>query len=211
MKVAILTMFNGLSTTYSLVNVVSDQLNMLLDAGISVKLLVSEHCQETERWGVFLDERIEWVKIKNTLHGKQIQWYDYSIPVGVVHDTFFEETELIAEDFVTHLQDVDICIMHDILYQGWHLVHNVAIRKAQLKLPQLRFLAFTHSLPVNRPKEISAPFDARYTPMMPDIHQCQKQNLYILLILVFQLLQDNIIYQKGIVRWSIMLCHCWKP
>ena len=165
MKVAILTMFNGLSTTYSLVNVVADQLNMLLDAGISVKLLVSEHCPERERWGVFLDERIEWVKIKNTLHGKQIQWYDYSIPVGVVHDTFFEETELIAEDFVAHLQDVDVCIMHDILYQGWHLVHNVAIRKAQLKLPQLRFLAFTHSLPVNRPKEISAPFDARYTPM----------------------------------------------
>ena len=43
MKVAVLTMFSGLSTTYSLVNVVADQLKMLLDAGISVKLLVSEN------------------------------------------------------------------------------------------------------------------------------------------------------------------------
>lgn len=33
MKVAILTMFNGLSSTYSLVNVVAEHLKMLLDAG----------------------------------------------------------------------------------------------------------------------------------------------------------------------------------
>ena len=40
MRVAILTMFNGLSATYSLVNVVAEHLKMLLDAGISTKLLV---------------------------------------------------------------------------------------------------------------------------------------------------------------------------
>ena len=46
MKVAILTMFTGLSPTYSLVNVVADQIAMLLQAGISVKVLVSETCQD---------------------------------------------------------------------------------------------------------------------------------------------------------------------
>lgn len=40
MKVAVLTMFAGLSSTYSLVNVVADQLRMLLMAGVGVKLLV---------------------------------------------------------------------------------------------------------------------------------------------------------------------------
>ena len=44
MKVAILTMFNGLSGTYSLVNVVAEHIRMLLDAGISTKVLVSEDC-----------------------------------------------------------------------------------------------------------------------------------------------------------------------
>ncbi|MEG1676567.1 MAG: glycosyltransferase, partial [Clostridia bacterium] len=70
MKVAIVTMFNGLSSIYSLVNVVADQLQMLFDANISVKLLVSEHCPDGERTGVFADERIEWIKIINSDHDK---------------------------------------------------------------------------------------------------------------------------------------------
>ena len=116
MKVAILTMFSGLSATYSLVNVVEDQIRMLLQAGISVKVLVSETCPDGERRGAFLDQRIEWVKITNTCHGEPIVWHDYTGAVGTVHDTFFEEAHAIAEDFVRHLQDVDVCLLHDILY-----------------------------------------------------------------------------------------------
>lgn len=165
MKVAILTMFAGLSSTYSLVNVVADQLRMLLGLNVKVKLLVSEACPDEERTGIFLDKRIEWVKITNTRNGEAIKWYDYSGAAGEVHDTFFAEADLIAQDFAEHLKDVDVCILHDILYQGWHLVHNVAIRKAQQQLPHVRFLAFTHSLPAIRPKEISWPFSARFSPM----------------------------------------------
>ena len=88
MKVALLTMFSGLSPTYSLVNVAADQIRMLLQAGVAVKMLVSEACSDQERTGIFADERLEWVKITNTLHGKAIQWHDYSSPTGQVHDTF---------------------------------------------------------------------------------------------------------------------------
>lgn len=165
MKVAILTMFTGLSTTYSLVNVVADQIKMLLEAQVTLKILVSENCPDAERWGVFLDPRLEWVKITNTCNGMPIVWRDYSTPTGTVHKEFYEEEGCIAEDYVRHLQDVDVCIMHDILYQGWHLVHNVAIRQAQKSLPGVRFLAFTHSMPVNRPKKMEEPFSARFTPM----------------------------------------------
>lgn len=165
MKVAILTMFSGLSTTYSLVNVVADQIKMLLEAQVELKVLVSETCPDEERWGVFLDPRLEWVKITNTCHGEPIVWHDYSAPTGTVHKEFYEQAACIAQDYVRHLQDVDVCIMHDILYQGWHLVHNVAIRQAQKSLPGVRFLAFTHSLPVNRPQKIEEPFSARFTPM----------------------------------------------
>lgn len=165
MKVAVLTMFSGLSTTYSLVNVVADQLKMLLDAGISVKLLVSENCPEEERQGIFLHKDLQWVKITNTYQGQPIQWRDYSGAEGEVHPTFFAEADAIARDFVTHLADVDVCILHDILYQGWHLVHNIALRQAQKELPQVRFLAFTHSLPANRPQKLSFPFSARFTDL----------------------------------------------
>lgn len=165
MKVAILTMFAGLSTTYSLVNVVADQIKMLLKANISIKVLVSETCPDTERWGVFSDERIEWVKITNTMNGKNITWHDYSAPTGIVHKTFYDETDVIAKDFIHHLEDTDVCIMHDILYQGWHLVHNIAIRKAQQHLPNTKFLAFTHSLPVNHPVKSEDPFSARFSDM----------------------------------------------
>ncbi|MHC0036665.1 glycosyltransferase [Pseudoneobacillus sp. C159] len=165
MKVALLTMFNGLDSTYSLVNVVAEQLRMLLNAGISTKVLVTENCPDHERFGIFLDERIEWVKITNSLNGQQMHWGDYSQPNGKVHSTFFDEADAIAHDFIEQLTDVDVCIMHDIHYQGWHLLHNVAIRKAQEQLPKVKFIAFTHSAPVNRPNKTVWPFSARYTPM----------------------------------------------
>ena len=165
MKVAILTMFCGLSSTYSLVNVVADQIRMLLHADAAVKVLVSETCPDTERTGIFLDPRIEWVKITNTWDWRPITWHDYAQATGRVHETFFAEADRIAEDFVRYLEDVDVCILHDILYQGWHLVHNIAIRRAQERLPHLRFLAFTHSLPLRRPRDVEYPFSARYTDM----------------------------------------------
>ncbi len=165
MKVAILTMFNGLSSTYSLVNVVESHLNIFLKQGLDVKVLVSEDCPDNERYGVYLDERIEWIKVTNRLNGKQIIWRDYVQSTGKLHDTFYEEVDVIAKDFVKHLEDVDVCFMHDILYQGWHYVHNMAIRKAQKELSKVKFIAFTHSLPVNRPNVIKEEFSGRYTRM----------------------------------------------
>jgi glycosyltransferase involved in cell wall biosynthesis len=165
LKVAILTMFNGLSHTYSLVNVVAEHLRMLLDAGIKTKVLVSEDCSDDERQGIYSDERIEWVKITNRLHNQQIQWFDYSRPDGKVHKSFFEEAEIVAADLTVKLSDVHVCMMHDIHYQGWHLMHNVAIRKVQENLKNLKFIAFTHSAPVNRPPNPKWPFSCRYLPM----------------------------------------------
>lgn len=165
MKIAILTMFNGLTNTYSLVNVVAEHLKMMLEADIQVKLLVCEDCPDSERQGIYADERIEWVKITNRLNGNLIHWQDYSQPDGELHDTFFEEAEVVAKDLEANLSDVDVCIMHDIHYQGWHLMHNVAIRKVQEKLPNLKFIAVTHSAPANRPLNVKYPFSCRYSPM----------------------------------------------
>jgi hypothetical protein len=165
MKVSILTMFNGLDSSYSLVNVVAEQVRMLLEAGIETEILVSDICPLHNLYGTFLDKRIKWVKVCNRLNGKQMHWKNYNQPNGKVHETFFEEAEAIAVDLLKKLKDTDVCFMHDIHYQGWHLHHNVAIRKVQKELPNLRFLAFTHSAPVSRPTHVDWPFSARYTPM----------------------------------------------
>ncbi|CAH2214315.1 glycosyltransferase [Tepidibacter aestuarii] len=165
MKVAIFTMFNGLDRTYSLVNVVGEHLQMLLDANIKTKLLVSEHCLDSDRTGIYLDKRIEWAKVVNTVDGKNITWYDYSQPKGEVHETFYKEVDLIAKDLVKKLLDIDVCIMHDIHFLGWHLVHNLAIRKAQQELQNVKFIAFTHSVPFSPEPNSKWPFSARYTPM----------------------------------------------
>ena len=170
MKVAILTMFNGLGQTYSLVNVVAEHLKMLLDAGVQTRVLVSQDCPDDERKGIFADKRLEWVKITNRLQDEQIHWYDYSQPDGQIHETFYDEADIIANDLHANLSDVDICMMHDIHYQGWHLIHNVAIRKVQEKLSNLKFIAFTHSAPVNRPTNLKWPFSCRYSPMPNTIY-----------------------------------------
>ncbi|WP_251028200.1 MULTISPECIES: glycosyltransferase [unclassified Bacillus (in: firmicutes)] len=165
MKIALLTMFNGLDSSYSLVNVVAEQVRMLLDANIETRILVSDICPLNKLYGIFLDKRIKWVKICNHLEGKQMHWKNYIQSEGEVHDTFFNEADVIAEDLVKKLADIDICFMHDIHYQGWHLHHNIAIRKVQEKLTNLKFLAFTHSAPVKRPPNPKWPFSARFTPM----------------------------------------------
>lgn len=165
MNIALLTMFNGLSSAYSLVNVVAEQTRMLLNAGIETHILVSDICPLDNLEGIFRDERIHWVKVCNHLNGKQMHWKYYVQSEGTVHDTFFDEANAIADDLTEKLADIDFCFMHDIHYQGWHLHHNVAVRKVQERLPNLKFIAFTHSAPEIRPSKPKWPFSARYTPM----------------------------------------------
>lgn len=165
MKIAILTMFNGLSQTYSLVNVVAEHIKMFLDNNIDTTIIVSESLNENEKWGIYKDKRLKWIKIVNSIDGHPIVWHDYSNPQKRLHSTFYEEAQIISNDFADKLKDFDICIMHDILYQGWHYIHNVAIRKAQSKLPNLKFIAFTHSFPEKRPNLILDEMKYRYIDM----------------------------------------------
>lgn len=165
MQVAIMTLFNGLDSSYSLVNVVRDQLSMFLSHDISVKLLVSEQCDLSHMEGVYKDPRITWCLVTNTLDGKRINWIDYSVPTTSLHPSFAKELEVIVPSLLQHLQDVDICLLHDILYQGWHYIHNIAIRQVSHMRPDLRFIAFTHSFPLTRPSHPSPHLLGFYTPL----------------------------------------------
>lgn len=122
MKIAILTMFNGLSTTYSLVNVVASHIKMMLDNNHDVAIVVTEHLNDNEKHGIFLDPRLEFIKIKNSIDNKIIKWYDYQYGTGKLHDTFFDEVALYRDEFTQKLNGFDVLFMHDILYQGWHVL-----------------------------------------------------------------------------------------
>lgn len=180
MKVAILTMFNGLSNAYSLVNVVREQLIMMLENEIPVKMLVSEHCPDSDRTGVFADSRITWVKIVNSKNGEPFHWENYTQKNLPPDDEFMEAVDNIAIDFEKALIDIDVCILHDILYQELHLLHNAAIRKVQEKLSSIRFLSFTHSAPVPH-QDVSYPANCLYTSMPNTLYcyptKCGLQNL----------------------------------
>lgn len=160
-------MFNSLAAIYSLVNVVADHIRMLLAEGIEVRLLVSEDLNEEERWGIYSDPRIEWVQVCNHYKGKQLTWRDYNSPKMPIHGTFMEEARFVGDDLLQKLQELDVCILHDILFQGWHLLHNVAVRYAAERLPNLRFIAMTNSLPDESQvgKPVPWPHSARYSPL----------------------------------------------
>lgn len=165
MKIAIMTLFNGLDSSYSLVNVVKDQVTMLLNNNIEIKILVSEHCNLDNLEGIFADQRIEWCPITNSINGKRIRWIDYSNDPVSLHDSFNEEVDIIAGSLLHHLQDTDICFLHDILFQGWHYIHNIAIRKVSNQLSDLNFISFTHSFPLKRPKHPPVHLLGFYMPL----------------------------------------------
>lgn len=167
MQIAILTMFNSLSTTYSLVNVVESHVNMLLKNKYDVTIFVTEHFKDSNKFGAYLDKKLKWRRIVNSKQGVPFKWYDYTDNNKNIHKSFEQEVKLLSNDFTLKLQGYDICFMHDILFQGWHLHHNVAIRNAQKNLPKLKFYNFIHSAPslTSDLDEVIYPFDCMYKPM----------------------------------------------
>ncbi|MEF9958933.1 MAG: glycosyltransferase [Niameybacter sp.] len=165
MIVALLTMFKTLKSSYSLVHIVENQIQMLLTHNCQVRILVSESCRDEERFGSFLDERLEWVRIPNTIDGKEIVWHDYSDTTLPLHEGFKKEVEMTSQAYVEVLQDVEVCILHDILYQGMHYMHNCALRSAQEKLPHIGFLSWVHSFPCTPPPELPDTMKGRFMPM----------------------------------------------
>lgn len=162
MKIGILTMLNNLRNTNSTVNIVAEQLKMFLDANIDVKIIVSEDCHERERKDIFLDERIEWAKVRIGLRANQVK----------NEKSLFEEVDVMAKEFIEILAGVDICIMYKIHCEEAYLIYNIAIRTAQEKLPDIKFIAMNYSIPLDKRPQEKWPFSAMYTSMPNTIYVC---------------------------------------
>ena len=153
-KVAILTSFVGkIDSAYSLCNVVGTQLKMLVKYGYRPTLIVRS-LEEPE--GIWANPAITVKQIPNLILD----------PVsGKVEDMekFKKDSITTAEALHEIVQDHDVVITHDTIFQKGELIQNAAARMVAEELPNLRWLHWIHSGPDFK-QNVPPPFNLRYIP-----------------------------------------------
>jgi len=152
MRVGLLTTFYNFDKAYSLCSVVENQLISLAKYGYKPVLFVHDN---------FTGDIPEGVEIRKVI--PRFHLVDYSSNQPVEKD-FQEQVKKIKEALEQNLQDIDVVLTHDWIFQGWFLPYNVAMREANLKC---RWLHWIHSAPSPRPANLSYPHDCRYK-LMPN-------------------------------------------
>jgi glycosyltransferase involved in cell wall biosynthesis len=136
-KIAIITTFQELDPIYSLTGIVKDQVRMLKDYDHEVDVFVSEVFNDK---GVDTDinfiKAIPFDHLDDYMSIEEIQKPE--------HKETINKTALILK---TLLQPYDVVFTHDIIYTGWNLLYNLAIREACKELPNIRWLHWIHSVP----------------------------------------------------------------
>lgn len=127
--IAILTDFRGFDHSYSLCNVVAEQVKFLLANGYKPKVLVTKGFKPE---GVFAQVELCELPDQNRSN------------TATVDDTFHEDVKALEASMLEHLKDVDIVITHDTIYQPASFKHNVALRAVADKT-NLKFLHWIHS------------------------------------------------------------------
>jgi glycosyltransferase involved in cell wall biosynthesis len=149
-KIGILTTFYNIDNAYSLCSIVVDQLTTLKKHGYNPVFLVHDNFKDDEK----VPEGIEIRKII-----PRFKLVDYAA-TSTLADDFESQVDEVVSSLEKNCQDIDVMITHDIIFQGWFLPYNVAIRKAKLNC---KWLHWIHSAPSPRPAELKYPFDCRFT------------------------------------------------
>ena len=136
MKIAILTNFMDMLPGYSLVSIVQDQVRMLLERGDEVDLFVCEQYNHVH------DDLPEAVKIKKVIPFDHLKDYHSIGELTKEHEQFVEKLKKVLEKELPHY---DMAWTHDWVFQGYCMPYALAMQ--QLKLPDVKFLHWLHSLP----------------------------------------------------------------
>jgi hypothetical protein len=126
-KVAILTTFYEVESGYSLVSVVENQIRMMLDNGYSPIVLVDERF-EIPKGGIWRPEIIDLREV-----------------VPASEDSQFENKLHYA--LQDNLEEVDVCLAHDIIYQHYYKKHDKILREYVETRDDLLWLHWIHSRP----------------------------------------------------------------
>ena len=146
MKIGILTNFYQWDNAYSLTSVVKSQLEVLVKYGYEAVLFVHDN---------FKDEGDvpEGVEVRKVI--PRFGLVDYSGNQSL-EEGFDDQVKKTKQALEEHMQDIDVALTHDWIFQGWKLPYNVAMREASLKC---RWLHWVHSAPSGRPQNITHPQD----------------------------------------------------
>lgn len=152
-RVVIITTFADLSPDYSLAGVVADQLRMLVRNGYTPTLAVQANFADDDRVPAGVD--LQKVVPVLPLH-------DYQ-PHEAARPDFDASAAAIAAALGPVLRGADVAITHDLMFLGWYLPHNQAVRHLAAELPGLRWLHWVHSAPSGRPEKLVYPSTLRYS------------------------------------------------
>jgi glycosyltransferase involved in cell wall biosynthesis len=149
-KVCLFTTFFEAESGYSIIGVAETQLRALLDHGYEPIVLVQENFREPET-GVWRSEMIDLRPVIPFMHLQ-----------GGVADDFEERTARVETALRENLQDVDVCIAHDVILLDMYKEHNVAVRRVAPDFPQLLWLHWIHSRPSSG-NTVDYPNNSRHT------------------------------------------------
>lgn len=158
-KVAILTPLVDFSSAYSPTGIILDQARMLARAGYDYDLLALKNFNRRDRERQEKDPRMpraaRYVLPQTRLH--DYAWNEKP------HDDFEEQvdrhfggdpTDEVVEGYQRALEPYDVVITHDLMFLGWHLPQNAAIRRCvELWGAKKRWLHWIHSAPSGLPGE----------------------------------------------------------
>ena len=153
MTIGILTTFYNWDRAYSLVSVVEEQLNSLLKHGYNPVLFVHDNFNADNEIPKGVEIRKVVPRFKLVDYGSQ-----------PVEPGFDEQVAQVKKAFEDNLQDIDVVLSHDLIFQGWFLPYNIGMRQAQPNL-KCKWFHWTHSAPSPRPDNLSYPHDCRYKTM----------------------------------------------
>lgn len=152
-RVIVMTTFANFSPDYSLVHVVADQLRMLARHGYDPALVVQEDFRDDAQ----VPEGVRLLKIMPVLH-----LHDYQLGEGPRAD-FAANAARVVASLRPVLADYDVAITHDLMFLGWYLPHNEAVRQLVAESPRVKWLHWVHSAPSVRPGNLAYPHTLRYS------------------------------------------------
>ena len=157
LRIGILTTFSDFGPEYSLVSVVKNQLEMLIQNGYSAVLFTLPQFKDDDQ----VPKGVEIRKIVPQFVLEPYGSYDLNTQIP---DDFESNAKIAQTAFEENMQDINVMLTHDIFFINSFLIYNKAVRDAMIdKLKGIRWFNWLHSGPSLRPSNIPYPHTLRYS------------------------------------------------
>ena len=173
-SVAILTTFQDLPSSYGLVPVVLNQIKQLVSHGWEVGFYTQagfeQHIDSGDvPPGAELIPRVPFMHIYDYQEGTKEQKCKVDARgervKNRVRTNLAKQVKAVEEALEPWLMEYPVVITHDILFQGWFIPHNQAVRNIAKRHPEIRWIHWLHSGPCEMPSPLKYPHTLRHSGM----------------------------------------------